>query len=246
MSESPNGSRGKRPTTTMTGRHASSKVRSVFRWRHRRQPGRCADRPAVARCKRNAGPGGRGRLFGDRICGPLGNCWRVRYFSPETEVPFGGHATIARGAALTLAHGDGVFALDLLGYTSRDLDPSLAPARIHGGADHLFFAFNTHETLAAMRHDLAAGRSWMQDLGLVTIVLAGCLRDVSMAPWRTHRHRARGGHGHAIAPEAGHPTPGRSVHPRLGLCPSHVSESSRAIVASRRHRGTLPSGRRRP
>lgn len=42
-----------------------------------------------------------------------GNGWRVRYFSPETEVPFCGHATIALGAALALEYGDGVFALTL-------------------------------------------------------------------------------------------------------------------------------------
>ncbi|EEA00725.1 phenazine biosynthesis protein PhzF family [Burkholderia sp. H160] len=39
--------------------------------------------------------------------------WRVRYFSPTSEVPFCGHATIALGAALALRHGDGVFALVL-------------------------------------------------------------------------------------------------------------------------------------
>ena len=39
--------------------------------------------------------------------------WRVRYFSPESEVPFCGHATIALGAALALKHGDGVFDLTL-------------------------------------------------------------------------------------------------------------------------------------
>ena len=39
--------------------------------------------------------------------------WRVRYFSPQSEVPFCGHATIALGAALALQHGDGVFALAL-------------------------------------------------------------------------------------------------------------------------------------
>jgi PhzF family phenazine biosynthesis protein len=39
--------------------------------------------------------------------------WRVRYFSPETEVPFCGHATIALGAALAEARGDGSFALQL-------------------------------------------------------------------------------------------------------------------------------------
>ena len=37
----------------------------------------------------------------------------MRYFAPTTEVPFCGHATIALGAALALAHGDGVFALTL-------------------------------------------------------------------------------------------------------------------------------------
>lgn len=42
-----------------------------------------------------------------------GNGWRVRYFSPECEVPFCGHATIALGAALALRNGDGVFALTL-------------------------------------------------------------------------------------------------------------------------------------
>jgi PhzF family phenazine biosynthesis protein len=39
--------------------------------------------------------------------------WRVRYFAPEIEVPFCGHATIALGAALALAHGDGTFTLQL-------------------------------------------------------------------------------------------------------------------------------------
>ncbi len=44
---------------------------------------------------------------------PIDTGWRVRYFSPETEVPFCGHATIALGAALALRHGDGVFPLTL-------------------------------------------------------------------------------------------------------------------------------------
>ena len=39
--------------------------------------------------------------------------WRVRYFAPETEVPFCGHATIALGAALAWREGDGVFTLEL-------------------------------------------------------------------------------------------------------------------------------------
>lgn len=44
---------------------------------------------------------------------PNGQGWRVRYFSPESEVPFCGHATIALGAALALQQGDGVFELAL-------------------------------------------------------------------------------------------------------------------------------------
>jgi PhzF family phenazine biosynthesis protein len=43
----------------------------------------------------------------------LGTSWRVRYFSPESEVPFCGHATIALGAALALKHGDGLYTLIL-------------------------------------------------------------------------------------------------------------------------------------
>ncbi|WP_378946289.1 PhzF family phenazine biosynthesis protein [Mesorhizobium sp. ANAO-SY3R2] len=44
---------------------------------------------------------------------PHGDAWRVRYFAPEMEVPFCGHATIALGAALAMRYGDGIFALRL-------------------------------------------------------------------------------------------------------------------------------------
>lgn len=44
---------------------------------------------------------------------PIDDGYRVRYFSPESEVPFCGHATIALGAALALQNGDGVFQLKL-------------------------------------------------------------------------------------------------------------------------------------
>lgn len=44
---------------------------------------------------------------------PMGSAWRVRYFSPETEVAFCGHATIALGAVLAQQHGDGVYPLTL-------------------------------------------------------------------------------------------------------------------------------------
>ncbi len=41
-----------------------------------------------------------------------GNDRVVRYFSPETEVPFCGHATIATGVALATAEGEGVYRLN--------------------------------------------------------------------------------------------------------------------------------------
>jgi PhzF family phenazine biosynthesis protein len=42
---------------------------------------------------------------------PSGDGWRVRYFSPDGEVPFCGHATIALGAVLAQQNGDGIFPL---------------------------------------------------------------------------------------------------------------------------------------
>lgn len=44
---------------------------------------------------------------------PVKDAFRVRYFSPESEVPFCGHATIALGAAFALKYGDGTFPLIL-------------------------------------------------------------------------------------------------------------------------------------
>jgi PhzF family phenazine biosynthesis protein len=39
--------------------------------------------------------------------------WKVRYFSPEAEVPFCGHATIALGTVLGQTHGAGRYSLSL-------------------------------------------------------------------------------------------------------------------------------------
>lgn len=138
--------------------------------------------------------------------------WRVRYFSPESEVPFCGHATIALGAVLGEHAGPGTFeltlnaatitvdaeatpdgmvatlasppthsgpladadlqaALALFGLTQADLDPRLAPARIHGGADHIVLPLKDRATLAAMHYDLDAGRILMRAQSLVTIML---------------------------------------------------------------------------
>lgn len=154
------------------------------------------------------------------------SCYRVRYFSPEAEVPFCGHATIALGAALAAAKGDGVFALALndaritvegrrerqdaapsgpalvsaalqspptrsapapaevveralalFGYREQDLDPRIPPALAHGGAGHLVLALRSRALLAAMRYELDAGRAFMRELGIVTVVLAWAESD---------------------------------------------------------------------
>ena len=44
---------------------------------------------------------------------PVGQKWRVRYFSPENEVPLCGHTTIALDVALAVKKGDGLFSLQL-------------------------------------------------------------------------------------------------------------------------------------
>ncbi|MFC5462153.1 PhzF family phenazine biosynthesis protein [Massilia niabensis] len=149
---------------------------------------------------------------------PFEDGWRVRYFSPEAEVPFCGHATIALGAALAARQGDGVYALALneagitvegrreagadgtllvsaalqsppthsspapapaveralalFGYRQEDLDPRIPPALAHGGAPHLVLALRSRALLSAMRYELDAGRAFMRELGIVTVVLA--------------------------------------------------------------------------
>ena len=44
---------------------------------------------------------------------PTADGWHVRYFSPEAEVPFCGHATSALGGALAMEYGSGVYPLTL-------------------------------------------------------------------------------------------------------------------------------------
>ena len=129
--------------------------------------------------------------------------WRVRYFSPESEVPFCGHATIALGAALAKQYGDGRYQLTLnsanisvegigkdgqysaalqsppthyellnnieiedtlalFSYKKNQLSDAIAPARIHGGADHYVIALRSREDLAHMTYNLDQGRRFMQ------------------------------------------------------------------------------------
>ncbi len=143
---------------------------------------------------------------------PKDGAWRARYFSPESEVPFCGHATIALGAALAQAYGDGTYnltlndanisvrgaaqdnlysaalvsppthskalsdneitaTLALLGYTADQLDLRIPPARAHGGADHYVLALKSRKDLAALNYDLNEGRTFMNERGLVTIMV---------------------------------------------------------------------------
>lgn len=140
------------------------------------------------------------------------NNWRVRYFSPESEVPFCGHATIALGAALARREGDGNYKLtlneagisvegaasgsgfsaalqspptksqqltddvieQLLSLFNLDrahVDFSIPPARAHGGADHYVLALKSRADLAAMDYDIEEGRRFMNERGLITIML---------------------------------------------------------------------------
>ena len=60
-----------------------------------------------------------------------GDHWKTRYFSPESEVPFCGHATIALGSVLAKQKGEGQYRLSLSN-GEIDLD-----ARLVNGAGHV-------------------------------------------------------------------------------------------------------------
>lgn len=142
---------------------------------------------------------------------PAQNGWRVRYFSPESEVPFCGHATIALGGVLTNRNGAGIYdlslneaditvegfvqsdgysaalqspntqskpaeseiiqtALKLFGYEQQDLNLDIPPAFANAGANHLIICLNSRSQLSAMTYNLDAGRGFMRDLELATVM----------------------------------------------------------------------------
>lgn len=70
----------------------------------------CETMPAIAKMRQTAAEVGYSETA---FAVPNETGWRVRYFSPESEVPFCGHATIALGAALAIEHGNNVFDLEL-------------------------------------------------------------------------------------------------------------------------------------
>ena len=139
--------------------------------------------------------------------------WRIRYFSPESEVAFCGHATIALGAALANQYGEQTYyltlnnasitvtgssdsihasaalqsppthhsllsdeevdaTLELFGYHKDQLSSTIAPARIHGGADHYLIVLESRQDLAMMHYELDKGREFMRSRKLVTVMLA--------------------------------------------------------------------------
>ena len=61
--------------------------------------------------------------------------------------------------------------LQLLDYTTDDLDLRIPPAKIYGGADHVVLALKTRNALARMSYDLKLGRELMEKAGLVTVAL---------------------------------------------------------------------------
>jgi len=152
-------------------------------------------------------------VFAKPLSDDISSGFRVRYFSPESEVPFCGHATIALGAALAMQHGAGIFklklnetditvegivdeatyssalqspsthskpaeqaliddALALFSYSQNDLNPKIPPAFANGGANHLIIGLNSREALSAMDYDLNAGREFMNNSDLVTVMFA--------------------------------------------------------------------------
>jgi predicted PhzF superfamily epimerase YddE/YHI9 len=83
----------------------------------------------------------------------------IRYYSPEMEVPFCGHATIATEV------------LSALGWQSSDVDGSIPPARAYAGVWHLVLAINDPYRLAKLNYDFERLKALMLREGLTTLQL---------------------------------------------------------------------------
>jgi PhzF family phenazine biosynthesis protein len=136
----------------------------------------------------------------------------VRYYSPEAEVSFCGHATIATGVVLGTTDGEGTYrlatsigeipvtarirsgkaeaslvsvdtqyksvsgelldeALTALGWSSDDLDGSIAPAVAYAGAWHLVLVVNSAGRLAELDYDFEKLKAIMLRENLTTLQL---------------------------------------------------------------------------
>jgi len=108
----------------------------------------------------------------------------VRYYSPEVEVSFCGHATIATGvgkAEASLVSVDTQYksvsselldeALTALRWSGDDLDRSIAPAVAYAGAWHLVLAVNSAGRLAELDYDFEKLKAIMLRENLTTLQL---------------------------------------------------------------------------
>ena len=75
------------------------------------------------------------------------NGWRVRYFSPEMEVPFCGHATIALGAVLGERFGEGEYKLIL-----NDSNITVSAKKSENGFSATLHSPNTHSEDAPKKY----------------------------------------------------------------------------------------------
>ncbi len=162
---------------------------------------------------------------------PLGEGYRVRYFAPELEVAFCGHATIALGASLGASVGAGRYslqindakisveayqengiwgarlispetkfefaddatkaeALQIFGFSDKEMDNDLPVAFVHGGSKHLLLPLKSRAPLAEMSYDFDIGAKFMQRLQLVTVNMIW--RET---PEVIHSRNAFAGHG---------------------------------------------------
>lgn len=110
---------------------------------------------------------------------PQGKSWRVRYYAPEAEVAFCGHATVALGAVLGSRFGAGSYALDLR-------DASITVEALAGGAGWRAVLTSPATWSRAMPQDLVA--ALLAGFGLSPADL-----DPTFAP-----HLANAGVTHAV------------------------------------------------
>lgn len=142
----------------------------------------------------------------------------VRYYSPQAEVPFCGHATIAAGVLLGEIDGDAVYrfstraglvsvavglhdgvreaaltsvqprhaavadalldaVLASLGWSPRELDPTILPALAYAGAWHLVLATSTLERLVDLDYAFEPMRNLMLGNELTTLQLVHRLSE---------------------------------------------------------------------
>ncbi|WP_298563118.1 PhzF family phenazine biosynthesis protein [uncultured Aliiroseovarius sp.] len=110
-----------------------------------------------------------------------GTRWRVRYFSPEIEVPFCGHATIALGAVLAEQRGAGTFEFTL--------NNAVIPVEARDSSDGMFVTLSSPPT----RSRSLSGDELNELLSLFGLMLSDL--DPRLPPAHIH-----GGSDHILLP----------------------------------------------